>query len=185
MQHVLDFMKKDLVLPEALVSTENTVKMLTLLFPCSIKSNRQQDEFTRDRNLFSNIFKENNNCLRNTFFRDPFVKHLWGSIFVSECAEVSKQHLRKIRSQPNQGEVKFMRLFKHMLQLEEQFNLKMLPACARNPHNLKVFNKDEEIEYMVQNSKYNKRQNRDKLEMLSKRESAKNSSGEQEVRAPS
>ena len=69
--------------------------------------------------------------------------------------------LRKIRSQPEQGEVKFMRFFKQVLQLEEQNNFKMLPACSRNPYNLKVFNQEEEIEYFKQNSKYIKRQRKD------------------------
>ena len=42
-----------------------------------------------------------------------------------------------------------MRLFKHMLQLEESFGYKMLPESARNPHTLKVFNQDEEVEYLI------------------------------------
>ena len=68
---------------------------------------------------------------------------------MTECSELIKSHLRKIRSQTDQGEIKFMRLFKAMLQLEEHFNSKIIPQCARNPHDLKVFNEDEEVEYIV------------------------------------
>ena len=61
-----------------------------------------------------------------------------------------------------------MRFFKQILQLEEQFNFKMLPACSRNPHNLKVFNQEEEVEYFKQNSKYIKRQRKDQQELINK-----------------
>ena len=50
-----------------------------------------------------------------------------------------------------------MRLFKHMLQLEEQLKFKMLPDSARNPYNLKVLDEKEEVEYFAQNAKYHKR----------------------------
>ena len=115
--------------------------------------------------MFLSIFRENNNASRKKFFGDPLVKHLWGKIFVIEFAELYKSCLRKLRSSPENGELKFMRLFKHMLQLEEQFNFRVLPACARNPHNLKVFNQEEEIEYFNLNCKYIKRHRKDYNEL--------------------
>ena len=105
-------MTKDLALSNQLLSPENNVKMLTLLFPCSIKSHKEHDEFSYTRLLFTRIFKENSSSLRNTFFCDPLIKHLWGTIYVKECAEVFTNHLKKIRGQPNEGEIKFMRIFK-------------------------------------------------------------------------
>ena len=44
----------------------------------------------------------------------------------------------------------------------------MLPACSRNPHDLKVFNQEEEIEYFKQNSKYIKRYRKDQQELINK-----------------
>ena len=102
-----------------MIDEANIAKVLTLLFPQSKKRNIKQSGLAASNSLFVTIFKENNSGLRIKFFRDPLAKHLWGKIFVEECAQLVKSHLRKIRSQPDQGEVKFMRLFKHMLQLEE------------------------------------------------------------------
>ena len=131
--------------------------MLTILFPQSKKRQIQQDDFVESKTLFESIFRDNNEPLRCKFFREPLIKHLWGKIFVTECEEIIKSYLRSIRGQAEEGEIKFMRLFKKMLQHEEQNNFQMLPLSARNPHNLKVFNKEEEAEYLAQNSKYNKR----------------------------
>ena len=50
-----------------------------------------------------------------------------------------------------------MRLFKHILQLEEELRLRMLPDSARNPYDLKVLDEKEELEYFRQNAKYHKR----------------------------
>ena len=131
--------------------------MMTLLFPQSKNKNGQLDEYKEAVSFFRHIFQDNNTQLRTKFFRDPLIKYLWGTIFITECKEVCKSYLRKVRSQTDQGETKFMRLFKLMLQLEEQFKFKLLPECARNPYTLKVMDREEELEYYTKNAKYHKR----------------------------
>ena len=73
MSYVRMFMSKDLALPPQMHNEENTVKMITLLFPQSKKRNERWDEFKEASTLFQNIFKENNSALRGKFFRDPLV----------------------------------------------------------------------------------------------------------------
>ena len=67
-------------------------------------------------------------------------------------------HLRRIRSSPEQGEIKFERFLKDLYQNEIDFNFKMLPERARDEQNTKVFTKEEEYEDMVNNIQYNKKQ---------------------------
>ena len=92
-------MTKDLALPSQIINEENTVKMITLLFPLSKKKNEQLEEFKEASKLFHSIFKENNSTLRDKFFREPLIQHLWSKLFIIECGEVCKQYLRKIRGQ--------------------------------------------------------------------------------------
>ena len=132
--------------------------MLTLLFPCTTRKPLPGLKQVVDRTLFAQVFRENNVALRNKFYADPLVKHLWSQIFVVECEETCVAHLRRIRSQAEQGEIKFERLLKDMGQFEVDFNFKILPDSARNEENTRVFTKEEEYEDMVKNIQYNKKQ---------------------------
>ena len=101
MQYVRLFMTEDLALPHQFLNEENIVKMMTLLFPLSKKKNEQLEEFREQSKLFQNIFRENNSALRDKFFRDPLIQHLWSKLFIIECEEVCKQYLRKVRGLPD------------------------------------------------------------------------------------
>ena len=69
-------MVKDLVLPDALQDNDSTIKMVTLLFPCTIRKLfdiplQQMDE--RTRTFFVQVFKENSVVQRRKFFSDPLI----------------------------------------------------------------------------------------------------------------
>ena len=101
MKYVRLFMTEDLALPHQIINEENTVKMMTLLFPLSKKKNEQLEDYKEASIIFHNIFKENNSALRGKFFREPLIQHLWSKLFIIECGEVCKQYLRKVRGQPD------------------------------------------------------------------------------------
>ena len=48
----------DLKMPQELMNEDNTLKLLTILFPCSLKK-IQPKQLVKVRELFSNIFREN------------------------------------------------------------------------------------------------------------------------------
>ena len=48
----------DLKMPQELMDQDNTIKLLTILFPCSLKK-IQPKQLVKVRELFSNIFREN------------------------------------------------------------------------------------------------------------------------------
>ena len=100
---------KSLELPEALLDRENIVKMLTILFPCSTRKTLGEEEYRDTRHFFAEVFRENNVAIRNKFYSDPLIKHLWQHIFLAECPDTCISHLRRIRSQEEQGEDKFKR----------------------------------------------------------------------------
>ena len=80
LKEVRAFMVKGLVLPDALQDNDSTIKMVTLLFPCTIRKLfdiplQQMDE--RTRTFFVQVFKENSVAQRRKFFSDPLIQYLW------------------------------------------------------------------------------------------------------------
>ena len=57
-KNVQIFMTEDLKLPETLLDIENIVKMITLLFPCSLRKKMPTD--LEPRSHFAQVFRENN-----------------------------------------------------------------------------------------------------------------------------
>ena len=66
-------------------------------------------------------------------------------------------HLRRIRSHPEFGPVKYDKVLQDMLQVEFDNNFKMLPDIARNEENTKPFTHMEKCIDIVENGKYNKK----------------------------
>ena len=160
-------MSQYLSMPNALLNDENVVKMLTLLFPCSeSREPTRMKKYTAEKSLFAKIFRENNYDLRERFFNDPLAKFLWGKIFTVDAAEITINHLRRIRSLPNYGEEKYQRLRKNMVQVENEMKFKMLPDIANKPDGVKVFSEEEALNDLVQNGKYNKKQGKKTREEL-------------------
>ena len=129
------------------MNKEDSMKMLTLIFPCTENKTQKKAGFTVKGHLFSSIFRENNYKQRDLFFSEPLTQYLWGKIFIEECPEISITHLRRIRSLPSLGEPKFNKLLTTMNQLETEFNFKMIPKIAQS--DVKVFSKEEQVADMV------------------------------------
>ena len=85
-----------------------------------------------EREVFLKVFQENSVRIRNSFFSDTLVKHLWSQIFIVETPETTIANLRRIRSIEKHGEEKYKKILTDMLQLEINCNFKMLPDAARN-----------------------------------------------------
>ena len=147
-----------LKLPEELLDEESIIKILTILFPCSIRKNFGSSNLLQTKQLFIKVFKENNVKIRNTFFSDPLVKYLWSKIFIVDSPDICISHLRRIRSHALHGEAKYDRLIKDMAQNENIYNFKLLPDEAREQKNNKIFSQHEEYADLLQNGKYNKKQ---------------------------
>ena len=94
----------DLKLPQELIDEENTLKLLTMLFPCSIKKIRPT-ECIEVREMLLSTFRENCAKKRENFFSDPLVRYLWNNIFMHEVPEVLSNHTRWIKSDPKYGDV--------------------------------------------------------------------------------
>ena len=89
---------------------------------------------------------------------EPLVKHLWSKIFIEVCPEVSVLHLRRIRSHPENGEMKFHRFWIDIKKMEIKHDIKLLPEVSKNYENIKVFTEQEKQTDMFVNAKYNKKQ---------------------------
>ena len=72
------------------------------------------------------IFKENNVKKRTAFFSEPLIKYLW-KLFIVYKPEVIIHHLRRIRSYPYEGEMRYRTLISDMHVLENLHNVKILP----------------------------------------------------------
>ena len=149
-----------LEIPESLLCREHVVKMLTILFPCSTRKPLGDEEHKETRHFFAEVFRENNVAIRNKFYSDPLIKYLWEHIFLTECKDICINHIRRIRSQEEQGEDKFKRFLADLAQIEQTLNFKMIPDEARLDQNTQVFSKEEELNDLMLNGKYNKKQMR-------------------------
>ena len=153
-------MKDELSLSPALMDHESVVKMLTVLFPCTLRkplpnSNDLMTPVTRFH--LAQVFRENNQELRQKFFKEPLIKHLWSKIFIKECSETCVAHLRRIRSDSKNGETKYNRIWSDMKQVEHKFNFQMLPDLAKTYENTKIFSFEEKEADTYENAKYNKK----------------------------
>ena len=128
-------MEKDLSLPDALVDSNCIAKMLTIVFPCTARKpldGLHHQLNAAQRAFYVQVFKENSVKLRNKLFSDPLIKHLWSKVFIVEKPETCIAHLRRIRSSPEHGEVKYGKVLSDMIKIEVAFNFKMLPDSARD-----------------------------------------------------
>ena len=123
-QNVTTFMSEFEDMPEVLLETEHVKKMLILLFPCIVKKFEYKH---MNKSTTFKIFKENNFKLREKFFRDPLIKYLWSKVFISKHPEIIVNHLRRIRSQPENGELKYERLIKDLALNEANIKCSLLP----------------------------------------------------------
>ena len=95
-----------LSLPNVLLNEEDLLKMVTILFPCSIKK-VTPDEYKHERIFFVKAFGENSALIREQFFSNPLVKYLWVNHFMKEGSNIILTYLRSIRN--DHGEYKFQK----------------------------------------------------------------------------
>ena len=152
---------KSMKFPEALMDEASTLKMLTIIFPCTIKKVKP-NHFKSERNLLIQIFRENCNLKRSKFFMDPLIKFLWNNIFMLEAPDIVHNHLRAIRSDPSYGEDPTRKLVQCFNHLNETFGAKFTPLTQPLNHmNVLVFSDKEYLEYLQENGKFNKKQRTD------------------------
>ena len=147
----------DIKLPQDLKNQDNTLKLLTIIFPSTIMKIRPHDCIGERKELV-NIFRENCSNKRLKFFQDPLVKYLWNELFMRDRPDIFEDHLRQIKSDSNNGEnaiVKFVTSLNSLEQNQIQFSTdgSKVKSC-----NVEIFNQAEKHDYLVKNGKYNKRQ---------------------------
>ena len=71
----------EIKLPHDLKDLDNTLKLLTIIFPSTMKKIRPSDLIDERKDLVE-IFRENCSNKRLKFFQDPLVKFLWNQVFM-------------------------------------------------------------------------------------------------------
>ena len=126
------FLVKQLDAPKDLCTPESAIKMVAIVFPCSIRKYARKHE--REIAVVLKIFKENSIKLRDAFFSDPLIKYLWSEVFIKRAPEICITHLRRIRSVPHHGEARFNKLLQDMKRQEVTLEIKLLPMTSNvNP----------------------------------------------------
>ena len=160
---VWDFMVK-LELPPKFMTHKCLAMMILMLFPTIRKKESGRRLFCEELEVFLKeiripcyeVFKENNIKKRSLFFREPLIKWLWNK-FTDMCPDITINHLRRTRSHPLDGEYRYQRLVKDMLEMEQTFDVKIIPQEAREKDILNQFTPEEAEKDLQQTYKFNKR----------------------------
>lgn len=138
---------------------------MLLLFPSVAKQKKEKMIFQDDMQIYLRdvrlgcyeVFQENNVKKRTAFFSEPLIKYLW-TLFSAFKPEFIMHHLKKTRSQPNQGELRYRVLIADIHSFESKFNFKIIPDVARNDSAITFLTK-EELEIDIEaNGKFNRHQ---------------------------
>ena len=135
-----------LELPTVFMDMKSLCMIMLMLFPTISKKARDSRQFCDELELYYSeirmscfeIFKENNVKKRTAFFSEPLIKYLW-KLFIVYKPEVIIHHLRRIRSYPYEGEMRYRTLISDMHVLENLHNVKILPEYARNSYSITLF----------------------------------------------
>ena len=146
----------DLNLPKELLDHDNTLKLLTILFPCSIKK-ILPTECIEARELLLSTFRENCAKKREDFFSDPLVKYLWNNIFIQEQPEIFQSHLRWILSDSKYGEIAIAKFVMCLRKLEACLAKFTPDGSLVEINSIKKFEQAEMHDYLVKNGKFNKK----------------------------
>ena len=140
--------------PEELQNPENMLKLLTIIFPCTLK--RLQPEKNRDeRHRLIDIFTENNLRRRQDFFDDPMIRFLWNNVFIKNNADLVMTQIKSLKGEQDQYTIKVERFIQSIQQLEEHHQIKFLPDGV-NAGEIKQFVPEEEYKFLLENGQYNK-----------------------------
>ena len=158
-------MTKILCLPNELLDTESVLKMLTILFPQSVKK-VLPGTHSAERQFLVLIFRENNSSSRKRYFADPLIKYLWTHVFIKEAPDVCATYLRLVKSQPEHGTAKLDKFMRDLFGLETTCNFTILPDIARSIADIEVFSRQDECDYLVRNGMHNKKERRKVTEQI-------------------
>ena len=94
---------------------------------------------------------------REKFFSNKLILWLWDFVFFNNEKKLFKEHLKRIRSYPFEGEVRFRSLIIDIKNLESKLNIQILPDDCKNTLKIKVFTHLEaEKEARLNMGKFNK-----------------------------
>ena len=110
--------------------------MLIILFPCITKKPAYA---SRKKHPLLLIFKENNYFLRMKFFSDPLIKFLWKDLFINKREDILINHLRRIRSHEDIGEMKYDRFVKDLAMNEVKHQMTLLPDIVNGTTDVSPF----------------------------------------------
>ena len=102
---------KVLEIPKELRDQENLLKLLTIVFPCTVK--HVEPKLHRNERLkLISIFRENCAKKRQEFFKEPLIQYLWSKVFMEANPDIVNVHLRRIKSERDDGDIAVTKLIK-------------------------------------------------------------------------
>ena len=102
-------------------------------------------------------FNENSYKNRKQFFSNPMIQFIWANHYLREQSQTVLQYLRRIKGQKD-GYIKVSKLIHEIEGIEEQAGFKILPeSIPRDAQEILPFEPNEELEYLSQNARYNKK----------------------------
>ena len=93
---------------------------------------------------------------RCKFFKEPFIQHLW-DLFIKTMPEVSINHLRRMRSHPLDGEYRYQMMVRDMLEMENRFQMQIIPKEAYGNDKICEFTPEEAEADLAETGKFNMR----------------------------
>ena len=100
-----------LEIPKELKDQEHVLKLLTIVFPCTVK-HVEPKLYRAERLKLISIFRENCAKKRQEFFGEPLIQYLWTKVFMEANPDIVNVHLRRIKSERADGEVAVAKLIK-------------------------------------------------------------------------
>ena len=143
-------MVDDLSLPDVLLNKKNLLKMVTILFPCTVKK-VVPSEYKNERIFLVKAFGENSAKIRQKFFSEPLVKYLWINHFMKESPGTVLSYLRSMRSKEH-GEHKLKKFLQNLEWMETACNYKIFPESFTSEDSIMRFSQEEKEEYLIKNN---------------------------------
>ena len=123
-----------LELPTVFMDIRSFCMVMLILFPTIAKKQRGSRQYVNELELYFaeirlscyEVFRENNVKKRTAFFSEPLVTYLW-KLFIVYKPEVIIHQLRRTRSYPYEGEMRYETLMADIECMEYRYNIKILP----------------------------------------------------------
>ena len=100
-----------LKIPSELRDHDNVLRLLTIIFPCTVKY-IQPNHIRAERLKLVSVFREN--CVKNRqdFFSEPIIQFLWTKVFLEENPDLVSNHLRRLKSEREDGDIAVAKFIK-------------------------------------------------------------------------